>query len=117
MLTHLDFDHAGGLDDIPQVQVHMMQREREAAEPQRTWLDRQRFRPQQWSSGRATRVGRSMRRARAVPPGKVSSACAACADSRPRSSWCRCRVIPSAMQAWRAATAPRRRATATPSRA
>ena len=50
LLTHLDFDHAGGLDDFPQATVHLMAPEREHAEAQRTWLDRQRFRPQQWSS-------------------------------------------------------------------
>jgi glyoxylase-like metal-dependent hydrolase (beta-lactamase superfamily II) len=50
VLTHLDFDHAGGLDDFPDAQVHLLQRERDAAQAQRTWLDRQRFRPQQWSS-------------------------------------------------------------------
>ena len=50
VLTHLDFDHAGGLDDFPQAQIHMMRQEREAAAAQRTWLDRQRFRPAQWSS-------------------------------------------------------------------
>lgn len=50
VLTHLDFDHAGGLDDFPQAQIHMMQLERDHALMQKTWLDRQRFRPQQWSS-------------------------------------------------------------------
>lgn len=50
VLTHLDFDHAGGLDDFPEASVHMLQIERDAALSQRTWLDRQRFRPQQWSS-------------------------------------------------------------------
>lgn len=50
VLTHLDFDHAGGLDDFPRASIHMMQRERDYAVAQRTWLDRQRFRPQQWSS-------------------------------------------------------------------
>lgn len=50
VLTHLDFDHAGGLDDFPQATVHMLGVEKTAAEAQRTWLDRQRFRPQQWSS-------------------------------------------------------------------
>lgn len=51
-LTHLDFDHAGGLDDFPLATVHMLQLERDHAVLQKTWLDRQRFRPQQWS-GRA----------------------------------------------------------------
>jgi glyoxylase-like metal-dependent hydrolase (beta-lactamase superfamily II) len=50
LLTHLDFDHAGGLDDFPNATVHLMAPEREHAVAQRTWLDRQRFRPQQWSS-------------------------------------------------------------------
>lgn len=49
ILTHLDFDHAGGLDDFPHARVHMLQEERDYALQQKTWLDRQRFRPQQWS--------------------------------------------------------------------
>ena len=49
VLTHLDFDHAGGLDDFPHAQVHMMGEERTHAVQQKTWLDRQRYRPQQWS--------------------------------------------------------------------
>jgi len=50
VLTHLDFDHAGGLDDFPNAIVHMLESERDAAFAQATWLDRQRFRPQQWST-------------------------------------------------------------------
>ena len=49
VLTHLDFDHAGGLDDFPEATVHLMTQERDHAVAQRTWMDRQRFRPQQWS--------------------------------------------------------------------
>lgn len=49
VLTHLDFDHAGGLDDFPEAAVHMMASERDDALQQKTWLDRQRYRPQQWS--------------------------------------------------------------------
>ena len=52
VLTHLDFDHAGGLDDFPQAKVHLFAQERDYAMAQRTWLDRQRFRPQQWSTRR-----------------------------------------------------------------
>jgi glyoxylase-like metal-dependent hydrolase (beta-lactamase superfamily II) len=48
VLTHLDFDHAGGLDDFPMARVHVMNAEVEAAAAQRTWLDRERFRPRQW---------------------------------------------------------------------
>lgn len=50
VLTHLDFDHAGGLDDFPHANVHMLAAEQEYAARQKTWLDRQRFRPQQWST-------------------------------------------------------------------
>ncbi|MDR5763166.1 MULTISPECIES: MBL fold metallo-hydrolase [unclassified Caballeronia] len=50
VLSHLDFDHAGGLDDFPNAIVHMLRIERDYAVQQRTWLDRQRFRPQQWST-------------------------------------------------------------------
>jgi glyoxylase-like metal-dependent hydrolase (beta-lactamase superfamily II) len=49
VLTHLDFDHAGGIDDFPWARVHMLRQERDSAVAQRTWLDRQRYRPQQWS--------------------------------------------------------------------
>jgi glyoxylase-like metal-dependent hydrolase (beta-lactamase superfamily II) len=50
VLTHLDFDHAGGLDDFPHARVHLLAAERDHALAQATWMDRQRFRPQQWSS-------------------------------------------------------------------
>ena len=50
VLTHLDFDHAGGLDDFPGATVHMLRQERDHAMLQKTWMDRQRFRPQQWST-------------------------------------------------------------------
>jgi glyoxylase-like metal-dependent hydrolase (beta-lactamase superfamily II) len=50
VVTHLDFDHAGGLDDFPGATVHVLYDEAEDAARQATWLDRQRFRPQQWAS-------------------------------------------------------------------
>jgi glyoxylase-like metal-dependent hydrolase (beta-lactamase superfamily II) len=50
VLTHLDFDHAGGLDDFPDARVHMMTVERDQALRRATWMDRQRYRPQQWST-------------------------------------------------------------------
>jgi glyoxylase-like metal-dependent hydrolase (beta-lactamase superfamily II) len=49
VLTHLDFDHAGGLDDFPHARVHVLAEEYRVATAQKTWLDRARFRPQQWS--------------------------------------------------------------------
>lgn len=50
VLTHLDFDHAGGLDDFPHARVHMLTAERDDARAQRSILDRMRYRPQQWST-------------------------------------------------------------------
>jgi glyoxylase-like metal-dependent hydrolase (beta-lactamase superfamily II) len=50
VLSHLDFDHAGGLDDFPRATVHVMEDEVASASAQATWLDRQRYRPAQWSS-------------------------------------------------------------------
>ncbi|WP_036142621.1 MBL fold metallo-hydrolase [Luteibacter sp. 9135] len=49
VMSHLDFDHAGGLDDFPWATVHLLARERDDAIAQRTWMDRQRFRPAQWT--------------------------------------------------------------------
>jgi glyoxylase-like metal-dependent hydrolase (beta-lactamase superfamily II) len=50
VLTHLDFDHAGGLDDFPGASVHMLAQERDAALARASALDRMRYRPQQWAS-------------------------------------------------------------------
>ncbi len=50
VLTHLDFDHAGGLDDFPHANVHLLATERDAAKARATWMDRQRYRPQQWGT-------------------------------------------------------------------
>jgi glyoxylase-like metal-dependent hydrolase (beta-lactamase superfamily II) len=48
ILTHLDFDHAGGIADFPHAQVHVMRSELEHALKPKSWLDRQRFRTAQW---------------------------------------------------------------------
>jgi glyoxylase-like metal-dependent hydrolase (beta-lactamase superfamily II) len=50
VMSHLDFDHAGGLDDFPHATVHLLRREHDEALAQATWMDRQRFRPQQWAN-------------------------------------------------------------------
>jgi glyoxylase-like metal-dependent hydrolase (beta-lactamase superfamily II) len=50
VLSHLDFDHAGGLDDFPDARVHLMRREVSAADARHTWVDRMRYRPQQWGT-------------------------------------------------------------------
>ena len=48
VLTHLDFDHPGGLDDFPHARVHLLADEYLQATAQATPLDRRRFRPLQW---------------------------------------------------------------------
>lgn len=53
VLTHLDFDHAGGLEDFPQARVHVMETERDAAEKKRRgFAARLRYRPAQWDDVR-----------------------------------------------------------------
>lgn len=50
VLSHLDFDHAGGLDDFPQATVHVLAEEVRSASARRTPLDKLRYRPQQWNT-------------------------------------------------------------------
>lgn len=50
VLTHLDFDHAGGLDDFPWAKVHLLGDEVRAATARSSTLDRMRYRPEQWST-------------------------------------------------------------------
>ncbi|MBI4953814.1 MAG: MBL fold metallo-hydrolase [Myxococcales bacterium] len=51
VLTHLDLDHAGGLADFPDAEVHVFAAEHAAASAPRTLNERQRYRPAQWSHG------------------------------------------------------------------
>lgn len=48
VMTHLDFDHAGGLVDFPEAEVHLTAAEAEAATARRGFLARARWRPAQW---------------------------------------------------------------------
>lgn len=53
VLTHLDFDHAGGIEDFPHATIHVMESERHAAEhKRRSFVDMQRYRPLDWHSVR-----------------------------------------------------------------
>ncbi len=51
VLTHLHLDHAGGLADFPHAQVHVWQREYEAAMHHRGWLGRLSYQAAQWAHG------------------------------------------------------------------
>jgi glyoxylase-like metal-dependent hydrolase (beta-lactamase superfamily II) len=57
VLTHLDFDHAGGLEDFPNARVHVMETERDAAENKRRgFIAKRRYRPAQWDEVRDWRT-------------------------------------------------------------
>lgn len=56
LLTHLDFDHAGGIEDFPDATVHVMEAEllaatRAAADPEAAPIPRNRYRQRQWNRG------------------------------------------------------------------
>lgn len=78
ILTRLDFDHAGGLDDLHHAAVHMLAQEREYAKLQKTWRDRQRFRPQQWSTRGQWRTYRAGRGGTWLGFQQVRETCRAC---------------------------------------
>jgi glyoxylase-like metal-dependent hydrolase (beta-lactamase superfamily II) len=53
VLTHLDFDHAGGLPDFPAAKVHVHAREKDVALVRATFNQQQRYRPPQFAHGPA----------------------------------------------------------------
>jgi glyoxylase-like metal-dependent hydrolase (beta-lactamase superfamily II) len=53
VLTHLDFDHAGGLPDFPWAKVHVHAAEKDAALARARFRDRARYRPPQFAHGPA----------------------------------------------------------------
>lgn len=57
VLTHLDFDHAGGVEDFPEARVHVLEAEHTAAEAKRRgFVANQRYRPKQWDDVRDWRT-------------------------------------------------------------
>lgn len=48
VITHLDFDHAGGIEDFPHARVHVYAEELNVATHRKSWLAKRRYRPQQW---------------------------------------------------------------------
>jgi glyoxylase-like metal-dependent hydrolase (beta-lactamase superfamily II) len=49
VLTHLDFDHAGGLEDFPHAHIHLLDREfQDATGPRTGFVTRNRYRPAQF---------------------------------------------------------------------
>lgn len=51
VLTHLDLDHAGGLPDFPDADVHVLDVEHRAAMERRTFFERERYLPAHWAHG------------------------------------------------------------------
>ncbi|MFO0757828.1 MAG: MBL fold metallo-hydrolase [Byssovorax sp.] len=49
--THLDLDHAGGLPDFPQAEVHVLRDEHDAAMKRSTAKERERYRPAHFRHG------------------------------------------------------------------
>jgi glyoxylase-like metal-dependent hydrolase (beta-lactamase superfamily II) len=48
--THLDLDHAGGIIDFPNAQIHTLAREHRAAMSRKSYKDRERYRSCHWSA-------------------------------------------------------------------
>ena len=50
VITHLDFDHAGGIEDFPNAAIHVTAREKEVAGAGKggVFVGTRRYRPQQW---------------------------------------------------------------------
>lgn len=56
VMTHLDFDHAGGLEDFPAATVHVLQAEADAATNHRDgFVSSRRYRPGQWDEVKSWR--------------------------------------------------------------
>lgn len=51
VVTHLDLDHAGGISDFPKAQVHVHDRELDAALARATLAEKRRYIPAQWAHG------------------------------------------------------------------
>lgn len=52
IISHLDFDHAGGIEDFPHAKVHLLDRELDAAmNHRRGFISERRYRPRQWDEG------------------------------------------------------------------
>lgn len=84
VLTHLDFDHAGGLPDFPRATVHVHAKEMRAAMEGLSLKQRERYRKSQLVRTAAWETYDGVGN-----PGKGCPRCVSSRDSRPRSSRCR----------------------------
>ena len=51
VVTHLDFDHAGGIADFPEAEIHIFAPEHAAAMARGSRLEQERYKSVQWSHG------------------------------------------------------------------
>lgn len=51
VVTHLDFDHAGGISDFPEALVHVYAREHHAATQRDDFMEKRRYLKRQWAHG------------------------------------------------------------------
>ena len=58
VVSHLDFDHAGGIEDFPRAAVHVTAKEKEVADARAggAFVGTRRYRPQQWDEARDWRL-------------------------------------------------------------
>jgi glyoxylase-like metal-dependent hydrolase (beta-lactamase superfamily II) len=56
VLTHLDFDHAGGITDFPNAKIHLYATEYKAALRSKGFIQGQRFRPIQWQNHKSWKL-------------------------------------------------------------
>jgi glyoxylase-like metal-dependent hydrolase (beta-lactamase superfamily II) len=56
VLTHLDFDHAGGLEDFPDARIHLLRAELASANVGQRFVERRRYRAAQWRQVRNWRT-------------------------------------------------------------
>ncbi|WP_315764193.1 MBL fold metallo-hydrolase [Sphingomonas sp. Y38-1Y] len=58
VITHLDFDHAGGIEDFPNAAVHLTAREKEVADARAggAFVGTRRYRPCQWDEAENWRL-------------------------------------------------------------
>jgi glyoxylase-like metal-dependent hydrolase (beta-lactamase superfamily II) len=51
VVTHLDFDHAGGIEDFPNAAIHILEAEyAQATAPKLGYVQNARYRPRQWNA-------------------------------------------------------------------
>ena len=101
VLTHLDFDHAGGLGDFPEAKVHLLAAEKNAAMAPATRLEKNRYKEFQWDhdplwrpyepTGEPWRGFAAVRELEDLPP--IVFGFVICPEERQQSHPVRCKLL------------------------